>query len=76
MVNVRHSIAQAGYMLLAIWVVGWIVVVLLGVFFRNPDWSGWPIFLAGLIGYRLGFFCCGECCFGLLPVSCARADVI
>ena len=56
MVNVRHSIVQIGYMLLAIWVVGWIVLVLLGVLFRNPDWSEWPMFLAGLIGYPLGVF--------------------
>jgi hypothetical protein len=50
MVNVRHGIAQIGYMLLAIWVVGWTVLVLWSELFRNPDWSDWPVFLAGLIG--------------------------
>jgi uncharacterized membrane protein HdeD (DUF308 family) len=56
MVNVRHGIAQIGYMLLAIWVVGWAVLVLWSELFRNPDWSDWPVFLAGLIGYPLGVF--------------------
>lgn len=56
MVNVRHGIAQIGYMLLAIWVVGWTILVLWSELFRNPDWSEWPAFLAGLIGYPLGVF--------------------
>jgi uncharacterized membrane protein HdeD (DUF308 family) len=56
MVNVRHGIVQIGYMLLAAWIVGWTVLVLWSELFRNPDWSEWPTFLAGLIGYPLGVF--------------------
>jgi hypothetical protein len=56
MVNVRHGIARIGYTLLAIWLVGWILVIAWGVLVGNPDWSEWPILLTGLIGYPLGVF--------------------
>ena len=56
MVNVRHGIAQIGYVLLAVWVVFWIIAILRGEFFGKPDWSRWPLVSTVLIGYPLGVF--------------------
>lgn len=56
MIDLRRGVARIGYVLLTVWVGGWIALIVWGIAFGNVDWSEWPLFLAVLIGYPLGVF--------------------
>jgi hypothetical protein len=56
MIDLRHGIARIGYVLLTIWMVGWVALLAWGTISEHTDWTAWPIFLAGIVGPPLSVF--------------------